>query len=62
MDSAGSDRPQGRTALADRELDRYKVEIVALSLALQRKGYLKLVLATLSSGVDARKKSGVKQE
>ena len=48
MDSSGSDRPQRRTALVGRELDRYKVK--------------KLVLATLSSGVDARKKSGVKQE
>ena len=31
VDSAGSDRPQPRTALAGRELDRYKVEIAALS-------------------------------
>ena len=31
MDSAGSDRPQRRTALAGRELERYKVEIAALS-------------------------------
>ena len=31
MDSAGSDRPQRRTALVGRELDRYKVEIAALS-------------------------------
>ena len=31
MDSAGSDRAQQRTALAGRELDRYKVEIAALS-------------------------------
>ena len=31
MDSSGSDRPQGRTALVGRELDRYKVEITALS-------------------------------
>ena len=29
--SAGLDRPQPRTALAGRELDRYKVEIAALS-------------------------------
>ena len=41
MDSAGSDRPQRRTALVGRELDRYKVEIAALRLALQRKGYLR---------------------
>ena len=31
MDSAGSDRPQRRTALVCRELDRYKFEIAALS-------------------------------
>ena len=31
MDSSGSDRPEGRTALVGRELDRYKVEIAALS-------------------------------
>ena len=31
MDSSGSDRPQRRTALVGRELDRYKVEIAALS-------------------------------
>ena len=31
MDSSGSDRPQRRTALVGRELDRYKVEITALS-------------------------------
>ena len=31
MDGAGSDRPQRRTALIGRELDRYKVGIAALS-------------------------------
>ena len=31
MDSSGSDRPQRRAALVGRELDRYKVEIAALS-------------------------------
>ena len=31
MDSAGSDRPQERTTLVGWELDKYKVEIVALS-------------------------------
>ena len=31
MDSASSDRPQLRTALVGRELDRYKVKIAALS-------------------------------
>ena len=63
MDSSGSDRPQPRTALVGRELDRYKVEIATLSeTRLAEEGLLNLVLATLSSGVDARKKSGVKQE
>ena len=31
MDSSGSDRPQRRTALVGRELDRYKVAFAALS-------------------------------
>ena len=31
MDSAGSERPQQRTALVGRELDRYKVKIATLS-------------------------------
>ena len=31
VDSAGSDRPQRRTALVGRELGRYKLEIVTLS-------------------------------
>ena len=31
MDSAGSDRPQRRTALGGRELGRYGIEIAALS-------------------------------
>ena len=31
MDSAGSDRPQRRTALVGRELGRYGIEIAALS-------------------------------
>ena len=31
MDSAGSDRPQRRTALLGRELGRYGIEIAALS-------------------------------
>ena len=31
MDSSSSDRPERRTALVGRELDRYKVEIAALS-------------------------------
>ena len=31
MDSSSSDRPERRTALVGRELDRYKVEFAALS-------------------------------
>ena len=31
MDSAGSDRPQRRTALVGRELRRYRIQIAALS-------------------------------
>ena len=33
MDSAGSDRPQRRTALVGRKLGRYRIEIAALSKA-----------------------------
>ena len=44
MDSAGYDRPQRRTALVGRELDRYKVEITALSeTRLAGEGLLKEV-------------------
>ena len=44
MDSAGSDRPQRRTALVVRELDRYKVEIAALSeTRIAEEGLLKQV-------------------
>ena len=44
MDNAGSNRPQPRTALVGRELDRYKVEIAALSEThLAEKGLLKEV-------------------
>ena len=64
MDSSSSDRPERRTAQVGRELDTYKVEIAALSeTRLAEEGLLKEVgLATLSSGVDTRKKSGVNQE
>ena len=63
IDSSSSERPERRTSLVGRELDRYKVEIAALTeTRLAEEGLLKLVLDTLSSGVDARKKSGVKQE
>ena len=54
MDSAGSDRPR-RKALVGRELGKYKVEIAALSET-------RLAEEGLSSGVDAWKKSGVKQK
>ena len=64
MDSSGSDRPVRRTALVGRELDRYKVKIAELSeTRLAEEGLLKEIgAATLFSGVDARKKSDVKQE
>ena len=56
--------PSGRTALVGRELDQYKVKIAALieTRLAEELLFKKLVLATLSSGVDARKKSGVKPE
>ena len=64
MDSAGSGRPQRRTALVGRELGRYDIQIAALSETrfadvVRSK---KLVLDTPSSGVDAKVKRGVKQE
>ena len=44
MDSSSSDRPERRTALVGRELDRYKVEIAALSeTRLAEEGLLKEV-------------------
>ena len=44
MDSAGSDSPQGRTALVGRELDWNKVKIAALSeTRLAEEGLLKEV-------------------
>ena len=64
MDSAGSDRPQRRTALVGRELGRYDIQIAALSeTRSQMLGRSKkLVLDTPSSGVDAKVKRGVKQK
>ena len=60
MDSARSDRPQRRTALNGK---KNKVEIAALSEThLAEEGLFKEVGATLFSEVDARKKSGVKNE
>ena len=44
MNSAGSDRPQRRTALVVRELDKYKVEIAARSdTRIAEEGLLKEV-------------------
>ena len=64
MDSAGSDRPQRRTALVGRELGRYDIQIAALSETrfADVGRSKKLVLDTPSSGVDAKVKRGVKQE
>ena len=57
MDSAGSDRPQRRTALVGRELDRYKVEIAALSeIHLAEEGLLKEVGAGYTFFWSGRKK------
>ena len=49
IDSTGSGRPQRRTALVGRELDRYKVEIAAVSeTRLAEEGLLKEVGAGYS--------------
>ena len=57
MDSSGSDRPQRRTALVGRELDRYKVEIAALSeTRLAEEGLLKEVGAGYTFFWSGRKK------
>ena len=57
MDSSGSDRPEQRTALVGRELDRYKVEIAALSeTRLAEKGLLKEVGAGYTFFWSGRKK------
>ena len=57
MDSAGSDRPQRRTALLGRELDRYKVEIAAMrETRLAVEGLLKEVGACYTFFWSGRKK------
>ena len=57
MDSAGSDRPQRRTVLFDRELDRYRVEIAALNeTRLAEEGLLKEVGAGYTFFWSRRKK------
>ena len=58
MDSAGSDRPQRRTALVGRELGRYWIEIAALSETRSKK----LALAIHSLGLDVKVRRRVKQE
>lgn len=56
MDSAGSDRPQRRTALVGRELHRYKVEIAALSeTRLAEEGQIKEVGAGYTFSWTGRK-------
>ena len=64
MDSAGSDRPQRRTALVGRELGRYGIEIAALSeTRFAEIGEIKEVGAGYTLfGVDVKLKRGVKQE
>ena len=57
MDSSSSDRPERRTALVGRELDRYKVEIAALSEThLAEEGLLKEVGAGYTFFWSRRKK------
>ena len=57
MDSSGSDRPERRTALVGRGLDRYKVEIAALSeTRLAEEGILKEVGAGYTFFWSGRKK------
>ena len=57
MDSSGSDRPERRTALVGRELDRYKVKIAALSeTRLAEEGLLKEVGAGYTFFWSGRKK------
>ena len=57
MESSGSDRPRRRTALVGRELDRYKVEIAALSeTRLAEEGLLKEVGAGYTFFWSGRKK------
>ena len=68
MDSAGSDRPQRRTALVGRELGRYDIQIAALSeTRFADVEEIKEVGAGYTffwSGrkMDAKVKRGVKQE
>ena len=57
MDSSSSDRPERRTALVGSELDRYKVEIAALSeTRLAEEGLLKEVGAGYTFFWSGRKK------
>ena len=57
MDSGGSDKPQRRTALVGRELDRYKVEIATLSeIRLAENGFLKEIGAGYTFFWSGRKK------
>ena len=57
MDNAGSDRPQGRTALTGRQLDRYKIKIAALrETHLVEEGVLKDVDAGYTFFWSGRKK------
>ena len=57
MDSSSSDRPERRTALVGRELDRHKVEIAALSeTSLAEEGLLKEVGAGYTFFWSGRKK------
>ena len=56
MDSSSSDRPERRTALVGREIDRYKVEIAALSESRLAEGLSKEVGADYTFFWSRRKK------
>ena len=64
MDSAGSDRPQRRTALVGREPGRYGIEIAVLSeTRFAEIGVIKEVGTGYTFfGVDVKVRRGVKQE
>ena len=62
MDSSGSDRPQRRTVLVGGELDRYKVEIAALSeTRLAEEGLLKEIGAGYTFFWSGRKKEELRE-
>ena len=61
MDNPKADRPERCTALVARELDRYNLDIVALT-SMRRENSQKQEEATLSSGVEEESRSIGNQE